>query len=218
MSTLLRRTGAVHAWEQIRLRCGSRHFSYPAVLLLLLACGIGVPLSEDLILITGGLVVAKGHGSIALMIAVGYLGVVASDLLLYRIGRKLGPRVAETRRFRKIFTPKRLAWLERHFHKHGPLTVFIARLVPGMRMTTFVSAGVSKMRATRFLAVDAIGALVTAPLLILLGWKFGAVVLHDVEKVGRWLGAAVLLIVLSAILIRAARKRRPSPWISPSGC
>ena len=34
-------------------------FSYPAVILLLVLCGLGVPLSEELIVITGGLVVAR---------------------------------------------------------------------------------------------------------------------------------------------------------------
>ena len=49
-------------------------FSYPAVLLLMVACGLGAPLSEELILITAGLVVAHGHGALGTMMAVALVG------------------------------------------------------------------------------------------------------------------------------------------------
>ena len=65
-------------------------FSYPAVILLLVLCGLGVPLSEELIVITGGLVVARSGGSLPGMMLAAYVGMLIGDSLLFRIGRPRG--------------------------------------------------------------------------------------------------------------------------------
>lgn len=185
-----------------------QHFSYPAVLALLLACGLGAPLSEDLILISAGLVVARTGGPLPWMIAIGYVGALAGDLMLMRIGRRLGPKVTEAPRFRKLFTADRVQWLERHFQKWGTTTVFVARLIPGLRMVTFLTAGVSRLSPVRFVIADGLAALITVPLMVLLGHRFGKAVLGDVEVAGRWLLAVAALIAAGALVTKWVRSRR----------
>ena len=109
----------------------------------------------------------------------------------------------------KILTPARVAWIEGHFRKYGALTLFVARFIPGLRAATFLVAGVSRFGAARFAIADGLGALISAPLLTWLGFRFGVVVLKDVKEASRWilLGAAVLILVLMARKMIRRRRR-----------
>src|SRR5688572_4302306 len=94
-------------------------FSYPAVFALLLGSGVGLPVSEDLVLLTAGLVTKEGGANLYLMMAVAWVGVVCADSLLYRLGRVLGPRAVESKRLKKVLTPSRVAWVQGHFDRYG---------------------------------------------------------------------------------------------------
>lgn len=205
---------AVQSWIEV--------FSYPAVFLLLLGCGMGLPLSEDAVLIAGGIVTGRSGGSLPAMIAVAMAGVVCGDYILFRVGQRLGPRALNQKFIRKALTPKRVSWVTRHFHRYGALTVFIARFTIGLRVVTFISAGVSGIRTVKFLVADLLAALIYVPLLVWLGWRFGAAILEKVESAFGWIFAAVVAGLVSLVVISALRRRRRtdlSQWNSgsPSG-
>lgn len=174
-------------------------FSYPAVLLLLLACGIGAPLSEDLILVTAGVLVSQGGGELRLMIPIAWLGVVIGDLMLHRLGRMLGPRLRLHPRLGPLLQGDRPRAIEARIAQRGWVSVLAARFVPGMRLPTFLLAGAGGVPVRQFLLADGLGAAITAPLLVILGHRFGRQVLRDLEIGSRW----VLSIVLSAALVLA---------------
>lgn len=177
-------------------------FSYPLVFILLLACGMGAPLSEELILVVGGLVVAHGHGHLPSMILTGVAGAVVGDQMLYHVGRKVGSKALNNKRLGKLLTPKRVAWIEGHFKRNGLLTVFVARFLPGLRAPTFLVAGISRFPLRRFVLADALGASITAPLLVWLGYHFGANVLGDLKIASRW----ILLAAVLAVAVLSVRK------------
>src|SRR2546428_11402867 len=83
------------------------HYSFGAVFALLLACGLGAPLSEEVICVLGGVVVGHGGHHLLEMMAVGWVGQVAGDWMLYRFGRRFGARAARLPQFRKVMTPRR---------------------------------------------------------------------------------------------------------------
>src|SRR2546423_709965 len=64
-------------------------FSYPAILLLLAAAGLGVPISEDLVLLIGGALASQGVTSYWPTLAAGYFGVIVGVTLGYRFGEHL---------------------------------------------------------------------------------------------------------------------------------
>lgn len=176
-------------------------FSYPAVLLLLVACGLGAPLSEDLILVTGGLVAAQGHAWLPGVMLAGWAGTLAGDLLLYRVGRTLGTRLRTRPRLQRVLTPARVAWVEDQMARHGALTVLAVRFLPGLRVPTYLLAGAGGLPLRRFVLADGLGALVTAPLLVALGHSFGRDVLTQVQsgfRVLLWAAAAVVVALAAA--------------------
>ncbi len=190
-------------------------FSYPAVFLLLIGCGLGLPLSEDVVMIAGGIVTGRSGGSLSLMIAVAVAGVVCGDYILFRVGQRLGPRALNQRFIRKALTPKRVSWVTRHFHHYGALTVFIARFTIGLRVVTFISAGVSGIRTVKFILADLLAAMIYVPLLVWLGWRFGASILQQVESAFVWIFAAVVAVVASLGVLAAVRRRRRMRQTTP---
>lgn len=192
--------GDVEQWIQT--------FSYPAVLLLLISAGLGAPVSEDLIMLAGGIVTAKTGGSLVGMMVTAFVGVLIGDSLLYRLGLSLGPRAVKLRWVRKLLTPERVAASERYFARYGAMTIFVVRFTMGLRAVTFLTAGMSGLRYRRFLLADALAAAIFVPTLVFLGWKFGAVVMQDVERAFGWILGAVVAAVLILAVVRMVRRRR----------
>lgn len=183
-------------------------FSYPAVLALLIAAGLGAPLSEDAVLIAGGLVAAHADGNLLVMIAVAWAGVLIGDSCLWRIGRSLGSRAVSFRFVRRVLTPPRLEWARRHFDKHGAWTVFAARFLIGFRAVTFLSAGTTGMSYRRFIVADAAAATLFVPLLVFLGYRFGEAIVDDVKGTLGWLAIVAVIAVVLAAVVSAVRRRQ----------
>lgn len=176
-------------------------FSYPAVVGLLLACGVGAPLSEDLILVTAGFLVSQTGGHLLIMMAVGWVGVVCGDLMLFTIGRRLGPRLRRHRRLGPLLATPRAQRIASQLERRGWTTIFGARFLPGFRLPTFLLAGVGGVPLRHFVLADGVGAAITAPLMVFLGHRFGLKVLDDIALGGRWIVAVVIvgILVLAAV-------------------
>ncbi|WP_375766320.1 DedA family protein [Archangium gephyra] len=182
-------------------------FSYPAVFLLLVLCGVGAPLSEELVIITGGLVVARSGASLPVMALAAYVGIVAGDSALYRIGRSLGPRVFSHPKLSKMLTPSRIALLQKMFARRGALAVFLARFLPGLRAPAFLLAGATGLPYRRFLLADAAAAWIPAMGMTWLGFRFGPQVLADVQGGLRWVLLAAGVVALGVLGVRWVRRR-----------
>ena len=182
-------------------------FSYPAVFLLLVLCGVGAPLSEELVIITGGLVVAHSGASLPVMAIAAYLGIVAGDSALYRIGRSLGPKVFSHPKLSKMLTPARIGLLQGMFARRGAMAVFLARFLPGLRAPAFLLAGATGLPYRRFLLADAAAAWIPAMGMTWLGFRFGPQVLADVQGGLRWLLLAALVVALGVLGVRWGRRR-----------
>jgi membrane protein DedA with SNARE-associated domain len=151
-------------------------FAYATVFCVLLACGLGIPLPEDLSLILGGFLSHKGAASLPVMMAVGFVGILAGDSLIFNFGRKLGANVGRKPGgfFARIITPEKRAKVEGLFEKHGEKIVMIARFMPGVRAVSYFTAGSVGMSYWRFILWDGLAALVSAPLFVFLGFHFGS--------------------------------------------
>ncbi len=184
------------------------HFTYAAILGLLVAGGLGVPVPEELVQLTAGYLARRGILSLVPAAAVAWVGIVAGDYLLFRLGRRHGPRFLESRHVARVLTPGRRAFIERHFARHALLTIVAARHASGLRLPVFALAGASGVRSATFLLADGLSALASVPLVVGLGWYFAGHVeqlkrdLHWVE-----LALAVAVTAGAAIWVLLARRR-----------
>ena len=149
-------------------------YGYAAVFFVLVACGFGVPIPEDVTLVAGGVISGLGYANVHIMVAVGMLGVLVGDGLMFTAGRVFGHRILKARFVARVMTPKRYAQVQEKFDKYGNRVLFVARFLPGLRTPIFITAGISrKVSYLRFLMMDGLAALISVPVWVYLG-AYGA--------------------------------------------
>ena len=170
-------------------------FTYLAIVAVLAAAGLGVPISEDLTLLLGGGLAARGVTSYWPTLAAGYFGVLIGDALIHHWGKRMGPRAYAAPLVQKALSPERQEKLRAHFARHAFLTVVVGRHTPLLRAPVFFLAGASGVTFWKFVLADAISAAITVPLVVTLGFYFGNHLdqvrehIHEVQVV---LGALVV--------------------------
>jgi membrane protein DedA with SNARE-associated domain len=169
--------------------------AYGLVLLVLLFCGLGVPLPEDVALITGGFLVYRGAAMVEPMIAVAFVGILGGDTFAFLLGRSLGNRLTRQWPVRVIVTENKRKRVERLFARYGEKIVVAARFMPGVRAVTYFFAGAAGMHYPKFILFDGLAALVSAPLFVLLGFHFG-------DRI-EWLVGSLRRGQLNAVLVLA---------------
>lgn len=153
-------------------------YGYAAVFFVLVICGFGVPIPEDLTLVTGGVISGMGYTNPHMMFAVGMLGVLVGDGVMFAAGRIWGQKILRFKPVARIMTPKRYAQVQEKFDKYGNWVLFVARFLPGLRTAVFVTAGISrKVSYLRFIIMDGLAALISVPIWIYLG-EYGA---HNID-------------------------------------
>jgi membrane protein DedA with SNARE-associated domain len=189
---------------------------------VLICCGLGVPLPEDVPLITGGYLASK-NGSLPLMIAVGLAGILIGDSVIFRFGQYYGEKLLETR-LGKHISGEKVQRTIHLFEKHGPKFIMVARFVPGLRAVTYFVAGTTGVPYWKFILYDGIAACVSAPAWVTLGWYAGKH--HMLPRAWRYaaqantwifavIGALVVAWLLIALLRRRARRLRGEPVATP---
>ena len=194
-----------------------------AVFGVLVLCGFGLPMPEDVALVSGGALAwlasdleeatftAMIHDrGLLLMVAAGLAGILVGDSVIFWAGRKLGVRVAEIPPLRRFITPVRLAKAEALLRRRGNVVVVIARFLPGLRAPTYFTVGHARLPYWEFVLFDGAAALVSAPLWVCLGFYFGSNIdeaARHAARFGNYILAAVLVLV-AGLGIRWWLKRR----------
>lgn len=130
-------------------------FGYPGVAVLMFLENLFPPVPSEAIMPFSGFAVARGEMSLFWVVVVGTVASVLGALPLYYLGRLAGIERVE-------------AWIERHgrwaalsrddlhrsleyFRRYGGVVVFVGRLVPGIRSTISIPAGISGVSLPVFL-------------------------------------------------------------------
>ena len=147
------------------------------------------PFPSEVIMIPAGYLAFKGEMSLTAAIAAGIAGSVAGALFNYWLAAHYGRRVL-LRYGRYVFLDgEKLEKLERFFGRHGEISTFNGRLIPGVRQYISLPAGLARMSLGRFALYTALGAGIWVTVLALLGYFLGA---HE-EQVAAYLHRATLL-------------------------
>ena len=146
-------------------------YGYVAVFAMLLVCGFGVPVPEDITLVTGGVIAGLGFANHHNMVLVGMAGVLVGDGLIFVGGRLLGDRVTRLRFVQRLLTPERYARVQDKFARYGKWVMFVARFLPGLRTPVFLSAGMTRrVSILTWLFMDGCAALISVPIWVYLGY------------------------------------------------
>ncbi len=119
-------------------------YGYLAVFVMLLLCGFGLPIPEDITLVAGGIIAGLGYADVHTMFAVCMAGVLIGDGIMFTLGHHFGQRILAFAPVRRLVTPQRFAQVQEKFVKYGNWVLFIARFLPGLRSPIFIVAGMSR--------------------------------------------------------------------------
>lgn len=184
--------------------------SYLGPFVILLLCGVGLPLPEEVTLIASGLLLHQGKVEFLPITIVCSAAILMGDSMPYMVGRKFGKRALEWKLVSKVLHPERFAIVEEKFGRHGSLMVFFCRFLPGIRIPAYFTAGTLQMNFVRFLILDGLGVLISVPTSIWIARAFGGQVEKMKEQMAHFhlILAFALVAVLSIVLFRVVVKRR----------
>ncbi|HLX53817.1 MAG TPA: DedA family protein [Aquella sp.] len=173
-------------------------YGYVAVFLVLVACGFGTPIPEDITLVAGGIICALSLTTNYplnehVMTLVALCGVLVGDGVMFSLGLIVGPKVTRLPFIRRIITPRVYIKMQEKAHRYGNKILFIARFLPGLRAPIFLTAGVShRVPLWKFLLMDGSAALISVPVWVYLGYLFA----YDIDRVLLWLRKSEVLIII----------------------
>jgi membrane-associated protein len=172
-------------------------------------CGllVGFFLPGDSLLFVAGLFVAKGTIETPLWLVCVLVTVCAfiGNVCGYWIGAKVGPALfskPESKLFKQEYVEKTHGF----FEKYGARAIIMARFVPIVRTFITAVAGVGRMDAKKFFTYSAIGGVLWATGITVLGFFLG-----EITFIEKNIDAMLVLIVLISIIpivIEVVKARR----------
>ena len=200
-------------------------YGYIAVFGILILCGFGLPVPEDITLVSGGVISGLDLANPHTMCIVGLAGVLIGDSTMFLAGRIFGYRIQRIKTFRRILSPRRFSHIQRKFKQYGLSLLFVARFLPGLRSPIFLVAGMSRrisylpiflvagmsrrISYLTFILMDGIAALISVPVWVYLGYFFAdnLDLLMEYVKDVQTLIYLVLGVILLIVLIVYLKKR-----------
>ena len=152
---------------------GSQFF-WVSVAIVFIECGLLFPiLPGDSLLFAAGLFIANGsiHINIAVACVIFSIAAFAGNVVGYEIGRAVGPPLYH--RDGRILKRKYFDQTTVFFDKYGNKALVLGRFVPIVRTFITVVAGVGRMNRRRFFTWSAVGAVLWATGITLLGYFLG---------------------------------------------
>ena len=152
---------------------GSQFF-WVSVAIVFIECGLLFPiLPGDSLLFAAGLFIANGKLGVNIVLACLILTVAAfaGNVVGYEIGRAVGPPLYQ--RDGRILKKKYFDQTTVFFDKYGNKALVLGRFVPIVRTFVTVVAGVGQMDRRRFFTWSAVGAVLWASGITLLGYFLG---------------------------------------------
>jgi membrane-associated protein len=192
-----------------------RTFGYLGIIAIIFAeSGLffGFFLPGDSLLLTAGLLAARGELNLVILLLTLPLAAVLGDNVGFWFGKKVGPAIFN-RENSLLFRRKNLLAAKSFYDKHGGKTITLARFMPFIRTFVPIVAGAVEMEYRRFFFFNLVGGLVWAAGVTLAGYFLGQFFPPDVLD-RYFLLIIVVVIFISALpaMVHAWKEYRHEAW------
>jgi membrane protein DedA with SNARE-associated domain len=153
---------------------------------------IGFPLPAIPLLLAAGALAGVGKLNIGLIIGTVVLASLISDTAWYEVGRRKGMKVLNLLCRMSLEPDSCVRRTEDVFARHGARSLLVAKFVPGLTTAAPPLAGIFRMRRSRFLVFDGVGAALWAGVFAGLGLLFSDELERlagQAARLGTWLAA-----------------------------
>ncbi len=148
-------------------------FGYIGIFVLMAVESSFIPFPSEVVLIPAGYLASKGEMHLAMIFAMALLGSLVGAFINYFGAMLIGRKVLEKYGKYVLIKPETLDKMDAYFAKHGHISTFTGRLIPGIRQLISIPAGIAKMDIKVFTFYTTLGAGLWAAILIVLGYVIG---------------------------------------------
>ncbi len=156
-----------------------------------------IPFPSEIVLIPAGYLASKGDMSVTMIMVSALGGSMLGAFINYYLAFILGRKIL--RKYGKYFFIKEnaLEKMDNYFAKHGHISTFIGRLVPGIRQLISIPAGLARMNLAVFSTYTALGAGIWALILVMLGYIIG----ENQELIDNYLKQITVAVLVALALL-----------------
>ncbi|MCU0727979.1 MAG: DedA family protein [Planctomycetes bacterium] len=184
---------------------------YPGIVGFMAVESSFIPFPSEIVMPPAGALARSGDLDLVLVILCGIAGSLAGALVNYYLALGLGRPFCL--RYGKYFllSERKFHKAEDFFRRHGEITTFVCRLLPGIRQLISIPAGLARMALPRFLLFTALGSGIWVTVLTLIGYWVGTdldVVKRNSHRILLVMAPALLVIILGYIWFCRRRRAR----------
>ncbi|AEA33466.1 DedA family protein [Hippea maritima] len=170
---------------------------YGGIFILMFLESSFFPFPSEVVVPPAAYLAAKGQMDLWIVIVSSILGSLAGALFNYFISIKLGhPFLAKYGKYVGL-GEKTLKKVDDYFNKHGEISTFIGRLLPGIRQYISLPAGIARMNLVKFSIFTFLGAGIWVGILAFIGFSVG----NNPEMVKRMLHHTYTYIVAFSLVL-----------------
>jgi len=167
----------------------------------------GFFLPGDSLLLTAGLLAARGQLDIAILLIVLPIAAILGDSVGYWFGKKAGPRIF-TRENSLLFRRRNLLAARAFYERHGGKTIVLARFMPFIRTFAPIVAGAVEMKYGRFLFFNVVGGLAWGAGVTAAGYYLGQTI-PDLDRYFLAIVAVVILVSAAPAMLHMLKEYGP---------
>jgi len=169
------------------------------------------PFPSELVLPPAGYLASQGKMELWIVVVLGIVGSLLGALFNYWISLRLGrPLILRFGRYVGL-SARAYDRAEEAFRRHGEISTFVGRLIPGLRQYISLPAGLARMPIGRFVLFTGLGAGIWASILSLLGYIIGnnqELITSSLHKITIYTGGGIVLLVIAYVLWYRHRRKR----------
>ena len=172
-------------------------FGYLGIVIMMFLESSFFPFPSEIVIIPAGYLAYKGDMNLLLVIIFGIIGSYTGAIFNYFLAVKLGrPFLIKYGKY-VFIKPETLEKLDVFFEKHGHISTFNGRLIPGIRQYISLPAGLSRMDIGKFSIYTILGAGIWVIFLAFLGYYLG----QNQALISKYLHTGTIIVIIIVFVI-----------------
>ena len=146
---------------------------YPGVFIMAALESTFMPIPSEATLIPAGYLIHEGTWNGPLVFVLAVAGTLAGSLANYFLAKTCGRYVLIKYGRFMFMSEEKMKKVEAYFYSHGPISIFLGRLMFGVRHFISFPAGLAKMDLVKFSLYTSLGGAIWTFILLALGYALG---------------------------------------------
>lgn len=182
---------------------------YAGIAVLMAVESSFIPFPSEVVMIPAGYLAAQGEMNLGLVILSGLAGSMIGAYVNYFGALWIGRRFLQRYGRYVLISPETLEKMDRYFIRHGAISTFTGRLIPGVRQLISIPAGLARMDLPLFSLYTALGAGLWGAALAFLGYFIGdnqALISAYLKEI-TLVAAATVAVIVSVYILKLKSRR-----------